>query len=305
MHYITKLVYFTLITSPCLSLKASYALVRDSLASYRSIHGNVKVPYNFVVPNHDNTDVWPMEARGMQLGKVLSRIRCRGDYMQVDDQRRELLDLGVQVKKKRDREFEMIIEALEVYKRAYDHLDVENCFKVPHDDTGTWPIHLRGYNLGARVHSIRYQNAYSDKDQVARLKKIGFAHKVRRKRVGGPTVLNALRCYKAKFGHLNVPVKYKVPDYDDDFPEGIRGMALGVTVAKIRGRGDYKDYRDQLDALGFEWVVWRDKEFRNILQQLAFAEIEALDDEGLGLLEGLMSLNEGNPALSEANNGRE
>lgn len=305
MHYITKLVYFILITSPCLSLKASYALVRDSLASYRSIHGDVKVPYNFVVPNHDNTDVWPKDSRGMQLGKVLSRIRCRGDYMQVDDQRRELLDLGVQVKKKRDREFEMIIEALEVYKRTYDHLDVENCFKVPHDDTGTWPLHLRGYTLGARVHSIRYQNAYSDKDQVARLKKIGFAHKVRRKRVGGPTVLNALRCYKAKFGHLNVPVKYKVPDDDDDFPEGIRGMALGVTVAKIRGRGDYKDYRDQLDALGFEWVVWRDKEFRNILQQLAFAEIEALDDEGLGLLEGLMSLNEANPALSEANNGRE
>ena len=209
--------------------------------------------------------------------------------MKCYKQREELLKLGVQTKKKRDAEFDKILEGLENYKRIYGHLEVENGFKVPHKDTDIWPHHLRGYNLGSRIHSIRYQNAYNDDEQMERLREIGFVNRPRRRQCGGPTVLTALRCYKAKYGHLNVPVKYKVPDDDKDFPEGIRGMALGITAAKIRSRGDYKEYRDQLDALGFEWVVWRDKEFRSVLQQLALAELGALDDEDLAQLEQMMS----------------
>lgn len=271
------------------ALRTSFSVVKESLISYRQIHGNLQIPYSFVVPNHTCDDIWPAEAKGLKLGNILSRIRTRGDYMKVEEQKRQLVDeLGIEVKKKRDSEFETIIEALDTYGRLYKDIDhIENSFVCPQDEA--WPPHLQGYRLGSRVHSIRYQGAYSDEEQQKRLKRVGLKPmKRKRRRIGGETLMKALDAYKAKFGDLHVPVKYVVPLHDTDFPSDIRGMPLGVHCAKVRTRGDYAEYRDRLDAMGFQWIVWRDKEFRSILSQLAFQELEALDDEGL--LEGMIGL---------------
>jgi hypothetical protein len=267
------------------SLRTSFALVRDSLATYKRLHGDLKVPYKFVVPN-ETDDGWPDLNKGQKplaLGKVLSRIRCRGDYMQIESQREELLALGVKLTSMRDAEFETIIEALRVYRDVNgDCCDVSVKFVVPPEDR--WPVHLHGYNLGARVHSIRYQGAYSDINKKERLLEIGFNHSQQRRRYGPKLILQALRCYKAKVGDVNVPIHFVVPGDSGDFPEETYDMKLGACVMHIRNRGDYPELREDLDLLGFEWVVWRDKEFRAVLEQLAFKELEALDDEGMDQL---------------------
>ena len=265
--------------------KCSFGLVKESIASYRHLYGHVNVPYSFVVPNHtDSEPIWPAESRGLKLGHILSRIRTRGDYMKDVEQKQQLLDLGVEVKKKRDSDFETIIEALKIYSGLSNSMNIDNSFVCP--DDAPWPSHLHGYRLGSRIHSIRYQGAYADEEKQKRLRNVGLKPLKRmRRRLHGETLLQALESYKGKFGDLHIPVKYVVPKDDRDFPEDVRGLPLGITVAKIRTRGDFKEYRDQLDAIGFQWIVWRDKEFRSILSQLAFQELEALD--GLSLLEGL------------------
>ena len=53
------------------------------------------------------------------------------------------------------------------------------------------------------------------------------------------------------------------------YPVSTYGLRLGARVSHIRNRGDYDQYRDELDRIEFEWVVWQDTAFRDILSAMA------------------------------------
>ena len=259
------------LSSVMVGAKLSYPTLLKCLRAYQSLDIGpcTAMPYSFVVP--EASELFPGEAHGVKLGNVISRIRTRGDYMKDEEQRKELEALGFKPKKerKRDVEFEKIVQALKIYRRRAGDVDVPNKFECIGDG---WPASLQGYKLGSRVHSMRYQGAYRDSEEMRRrLQAVGFNPRARKRATyGGPLVLSALRSYRELHGDLRVPLDFEVPIDDPRYPIETHGMKLGHVVMHTRNRGSYKEYRDQLDALGFEWIPqnWRDKEFQAILEQL-------------------------------------
>ena len=69
--------------------------------------------------------------------------------------------------------------------------------------------------------------------------------------------------YKLEYGHVDVPKEFVVP-HEEPWPVEIRGLNLGARCSHIRNRGDYPQYRSALDEIGFSWVAWRDKSFKEI-----------------------------------------
>ena len=67
---------------------------------------------------------------------------------------------------------------------------------------------------------------------------------------------SALKIYREKHGHVDVPCRFKVPQ-SEDWPENLWDLKLGYRVHNIRYRGDFvkehPEYHQLLDELGFIW----------------------------------------------------
>jgi hypothetical protein len=63
----------------------------------------------------------------------------------------------------------------------------------------------------------------------------------------------AFEIYKKLKGELNVPNSFVVPANDSAWPEELWGMKLGRAACTIRNQGAYKDYKEDLVAMGFDY----------------------------------------------------
>jgi len=74
-------------------------------------------------------------------------------------------------------------------------------------------------------------------------------------------VLAALEEYKARFGNLRVPTRFRVAADDESWPRECRDLRLGTKVAAIRSQGKFVSRNDSrrelLDEMGFEWQLRR------------------------------------------------
>ena len=133
--------------------------VYESLIVYKGIFGDVNVPSKFVVPDEAP---WPDSLRGLGLGQQVGAIRNKEKLVfGFSDREKKLNELGfdweistprAQFSKKR---FEVIYEALKVYKELKGDLAVPQAFVVP--ECEPWPTEAWNLKLGARVNSIRGQ----------------------------------------------------------------------------------------------------------------------------------------------------
>ena len=153
--------------------------VYEALTLYKGIYGDLKVPNNFKVPQDDA--LWPTKTHGMNLGNIVHSIRSADKLVYGSPEREKALtDLGfvweetgrALYAKKR---FELIFQALEVYKTLHGDLLVPQAFVVP-KDTSDWPEELWDLKLGARVNAMRSQGTLvsNSPDRRARLDEIGF-----------------------------------------------------------------------------------------------------------------------------------
>ena len=64
---------------------------RSAMATYKEVHGDLEVPYVFVVPS---SAPWAEETWGMRLGKAVNNIRAQDYYLKGEDaaERRAWLD---------------------------------------------------------------------------------------------------------------------------------------------------------------------------------------------------------------------
>ena len=70
---------------------ARYRRVYDALARYKELHGDLRVPAAFTVPE-DGKDAWPEEVRGLRLGARVNAIRGQGTFVKAHPARRAELD---------------------------------------------------------------------------------------------------------------------------------------------------------------------------------------------------------------------
>jgi Helicase associated domain len=201
-------------------LQPEWNLVLEALITYSSLHGNLLVPFKFVVPYGD--DAWPKATWGIALGSSVYRIRMRGDFLRgsVTWSRREQLDALGFVWDLQEYRFRIFFEALVVFAefengrggaKSKNVLRVPTTFVVP--STSNWPRNLWGYKLGEKCTAVRqkglYVKPYPQRQKM--LANIGFL-------VGGNASLGWLEVVHAAavFSQMNqrnldVPSTFVVP----------------------------------------------------------------------------------------------
>lgn len=228
-----------------------YRLAKLALTQYRSMYGDMQVRIGFVVP--DKSDKWEKSLWRMKLGALVKRIREGKMYsnMWLD-----LRSIGFDFNyRKLNFKCETIYFALLLYKNIYSNILVPYRFIVP-SFCDRWPEETWGMRLGTIVGRIRSGQStilYSRKE----LESIGFDYKAQANVYGYDLVKPALLRYKEIYGNMLVPSSFVVPENRDQWPNKMWNMKLGRIVHAIRTRDDYKDMRDELISLGFNYEPQR------------------------------------------------
>jgi hypothetical protein len=219
-----------------------YSLTKTALMHYKTMSGkgDMRVPYNFVVPENDER--WPVELWGMKLGVLVNNIKG-GNYA---DKRDDLLNMGFSYDPFQSK-YEIVRKTLMKYKELNGDMLVPRQYVVP-DDDDRWSRDSMGMKLGSVVYNIRSGSSYAD--QKDDLLSIGFCFDALQARYD--ILKRSLIRYKELFGDMLVPKSFEVPRDSDEWPAELWGMKLGIAVRNIRGvKGSYSDKREELISLGF------------------------------------------------------
>ena len=74
-------------------------------------------------------------------------------------------------------------------------------------------------------------------------------------------VKSALLCYQQHFGNFSIPSQFEIPSNSSDWPESVWGLKLGTVVRDIRTKGSFKDYREELEEMNFDYQTPSEREF--------------------------------------------
>lgn len=253
-------------------LQPEWNLILEALITYRTMYDDLLVPDKFVVPSGDNE--WSRATWGISLGKVVYKIRSRGDFLKGHTgakRRRQLNAIGF-VWDVQEHFFDIFCNALRLYavneangyaSRKTGALKVASQFVIP--ETKEWPRHLWGYPLGARCTAVRQKELYikGSPERLKILADIGF-HTGGNDSLSWLEVVHAAAVYSQMHNrNLDVPQSFVVPppprrktfsDSDEDssksahvvgsddawpWPEYLWGFPLGQRLRDIRVKGYY------------------------------------------------------------------
>lgn len=269
-------------------LQPEWNLVLEGLVTYRTMHDNLLVPSNFVVPYEED---WPKATWGLALGRSVYRIRNRGDFLGGSNawSRRDQLESIGFVWDTREYKFDIFCDALRCYSKIETRgntmetggtIKVPSQFVVPENDQ-RWPEHLWGYKLGTKCTAVRQKQLYvkGHPERLNTLVSLGFYS-------GGNDSLSWLKVVHAAAIYsqmnnrkLDVPSNFVVPaspkygpedaeslqpsiigsDEAWPWPEYLWNYPLGQRLKDIRLKGYFlrghaaNVRRGQLDALGMNW----------------------------------------------------
>jgi hypothetical protein len=136
---------------------------------------------------------------------------------------------------------------------SQERFTIKRKFKVPLGDS-KWPQHIWGMKLGSISDSIRNNNTW--KSNKPQLQDIGFDYNPQKYNYSFTEILKAFQVYKTinKIeGTFSVPKSFSVPKESQDWPEDTWGINLGGITKHIRNRGSYKNHREQLLEVGFDY----------------------------------------------------
>ncbi|EQC37760.1 hypothetical protein SDRG_04787 [Saprolegnia diclina VS20] len=148
-----------------------------ALQIYRRLHGHIKVPQFFKVPNEENATVatWPRDMWGLQLGRIVNRLRLTMDTMPTSH-KHALDDLGMVWVASKKFSWEHRLLGLTTFKRLYGHLKVPKSFQVPERDP-QWPTHIWKMQLGWVVKDLRNKEDTMPHDRKLQLLQLDFVWK--------------------------------------------------------------------------------------------------------------------------------
>ena len=206
------------------SSNVSYALLRRTLLHYKMRYGDMEVPALFRVPSESND--WPVEMLGMNLGKVVQSVRGGKRKINKKD---DLISIGFCYSIPEYR-FELIKSALLEYRAVHHNLMVPRNFIIP--NTTDYSEAVWGMTLGSTVTNIRSGiSSYNDKRWE--LENIGFIYYP--KEIKEKIFRECLERYRVLNNNYNVPKDFIVPHGDLWHPR-LWGMELGKMVINERRR---------------------------------------------------------------------
>ena len=208
------------------------------VAAYRKKMGHMNIPTSFIVPRDQN---WPRNMWGFKLGALSQKVRqLRHSKALSTDLRSRLTELGF-VWDTKQRNFEAVQEALNIYKSIYGDVLVPQKWCVP-VNSDQFPERLWGLKLGIRVKAIRQAHQYHDLERSVILDKLGFEWNYRngKKKKRFLRDFHALKAYKQENGDLEIPLDYVIPN-TTNYSEEVWNQTLGRDYAKIRKGSKYNE----------------------------------------------------------------
>jgi len=176
----------------------------------------------------------------------VSEIRC-SDYYK--EHKEELLTIGFDYDKQRG-DFDLLMEALLVYKSIHGHLKVPGKYVIEKDNM-RYPERMRGKDLGRRVRFIKNLDNYAQ----YRKELLAIGMEFTFQPVPFPVFKEALETYKKLHGDCYVPIRYDNRN-NTNYPEEMRGSnKLYKYVDCIRTGHIYQgeECRRELQAIGFDY----------------------------------------------------
>mmetsp|Transcript_23997 Transcript_23997/g.53326 ORF Transcript_23997/g.53326 Transcript_23997/m.53326 type:complete len:752 (-) Transcript_23997:207-2462(-) len=153
--------------------------VLDALRQYKQIVSDeLTIPVSYVVPDEGP---WTESARGLKLGNFVQQIRADQKLIKGDPARRKALtEIGFLWEDSSrtvnsSRRFELIFQAMVVFKKLKGDLFVPQSFVVPEEEP--WPEETWGIKLGSRASAIRSHSTFvsTSPQRRAMLDSIGFS----------------------------------------------------------------------------------------------------------------------------------
>ncbi|KAE8888694.1 hypothetical protein PF005_g7288 [Phytophthora fragariae] len=249
-----------------------------AMETYRQLYGHCSVHHTFKVPADDPQ--WPDVSWGYRLGHAVAKVKASLEEMAMTP--REMADLrklnffeaGLSFEIWRD----ALMPALELYPTLFDgDVFIPEDFVVPSE--APWPERAWGIKLGYIVATINSRLIFREemKQDKQRLKELGYAWESLFGK-WAKELLPALRIYKAKHGHCDVPSWWVVPTNDQTWPKALRGYQLGKQVVRIRRNGrssvDAIDVLPELEGIGFKFNAFESYFVDRVLPALeVYAEI--------------------------------
>jgi hypothetical protein len=225
----------------------NYELTKSLLLKYKEMYGNLDVDVKFTVPG----DVpgwlseWPQNMHGSKLGKLVSSIRSGKLFL---GKKEELMSLGFEYDSDANDGYDILKAALQAFKDIYGDLNVPSQYVVP--NKLKWPRLLWGMRLGDSVDSVR--GGFSFTNRKSDLIGMGFDYNSR-ERYGYDVTKRALEIYKSLYGNMLVDNNFIVPSNSVIWSESMWGMELGRTVFNIRTGYSFRDKKEELQNLGFNF----------------------------------------------------
>jgi hypothetical protein len=227
------------------------------LKIYKAVYGDLLIKQRFTVPPYYP---WPDWSFGYALGKQAASIRSMQKKGTLSSEVYDALVKLEFVWEYRTVHTTKIQEALQLYvKRVSEDISTMSYRFVVPRYTRKWPKSLWGMKLGQYIQYIRrYPDSNLAKSLSPLLLKYNFDYSKQR---GNFEVLKeTMLIYKQLHGNLHIPLDYVVPGGPNDtsstpspYPKRMHGKCLGEILHAIRSRGDYKQYKAELLAMGFSY----------------------------------------------------
>ena len=214
-------------------------LMLRRLATYKSEHGDVNVPWGYVTSDGVRLGLWVGTQRVKKSKQKLTK-----------EQVEQLEELGF-VWSVLDEQRELMLRRLATYKSEHGDVNVPQGY-----------VTSDGVRLGLWVRTQRVNKSKQKltKEQVEQLEELGFVWSVLDEQ--RELMLRRLATYKSEHGDVNVPWGYVTSD----------GVRLGQWVSNQRGNKSKqkltKEQVEQLEELGFVWNVL-DEQRELMLRRLA------------------------------------
>jgi len=223
----------------------------ESLRIYYSQHGDCVIDNSFTVPFEEP---WPEELRGEKLARLVYNMDFWKTHIAPYPNRRPELNELKFIWGRLQPEYNLVVEALLVFKEIEGHLNVPSKFVVPCNQL--WPKSVWRLKLGYLVSDIRCRNRFvgDDGGKWFQLQSMGFVWEA--SDVKWERFFSALQMYVDTTGNALIPRSFLVPR-EDPWPLNLWGYKLGIAVYNVRSKGTYVNDRPEriraLNQLGFVW----------------------------------------------------
>ncbi|GMF10440.1 unnamed protein product [Phytophthora lilii] len=165
------------------------------------------------------------------------------------------------------RQFELLVPALQTFQRLHGHYAVPLRFSIPSgssSDAKDWPEALHGMKLGTTI--SRFLKAYATAKKPSRRRSLDEV-KTQLSELGVPDVedwkrylwnevtVPAMTVYREMNGDLLMPISFTVPEGNTAWPRSTWGYRLGYWTSELRRSKDkLLPYQlEDLKNLDFSW----------------------------------------------------